>query len=183
MPKPHPKRRFLEDVGALHLHPERVRATVFDTHRFFDPLDKVQVKYEMLRAHEVDGRSPGGVGGFRLLARDLLHRAERLPGAWCARPHRREVGAARSAEADGRSGCMGRRSSSTRASSHRAGDSRADGRGAEHRSPSPLNRTAARGRQKKKRLTTERWTGRRAQRSSWHRSLRQAEQHNGDTSA
>lgn len=63
MPKPHPKRRFLEDVGALHLHPERVRATVFDTHRFFDPLDKVQVKYEMLRAHEVDGRSVLAVSG------------------------------------------------------------------------------------------------------------------------
>ena len=57
MSKPHPKRRFLEEVGALHLHPERVRAAIFETHRFFDPVDKVQVKYEMLRAHAVDGRS------------------------------------------------------------------------------------------------------------------------------
>jgi len=57
MPKPHPKRQFLEEVGALHLHPERVRAEIFQRHRFFDPLDKVQVKYEMLRAHEVDGLS------------------------------------------------------------------------------------------------------------------------------
>jgi transposase len=54
MPKPHPKRRFLEEAGALHLHPERVRAELFLRHRFFDPLDKVQVKYEMLRAHEID---------------------------------------------------------------------------------------------------------------------------------
>jgi transposase len=57
MPKTHAKRRFLEANGALHLHPERVRAALFDRHRFFDALDKVQVKYEMLRAHEVEGHS------------------------------------------------------------------------------------------------------------------------------
>ncbi len=57
MRKLHPKRRFLEEVGALHRHPELVRAAVFERHRFFDPLDKVQVKYEMLRAHAVDGDS------------------------------------------------------------------------------------------------------------------------------
>jgi transposase len=57
MPSQHPKRAFLEAVGALHLHPEDVRAPLFVRHRFFDPLDKVQVKYEMLRAHAVEGRS------------------------------------------------------------------------------------------------------------------------------
>ena len=57
MPRRHPKRQFLEEAGALHPHPERVRAELFDRHRFFDPLDKVQVKYEMLRAHALDGRS------------------------------------------------------------------------------------------------------------------------------
>lgn len=57
MAKRHPKRQFLEEAGALHRHPDRVRARVFRVHRFFDPLDKVQVKYEMLRAHAVDGRS------------------------------------------------------------------------------------------------------------------------------
>jgi hypothetical protein len=51
----HPKRAFLEAAGALHAHPSRVQATLFRRHRFFDPLDKVQVKYEMLRAHLVDG--------------------------------------------------------------------------------------------------------------------------------
>jgi len=56
MAKRHPKREFLEQSGALHRFPERVRAEVFERHRFFDPLDKVQVKYEMLRAHAVDGR-------------------------------------------------------------------------------------------------------------------------------
>lgn len=57
MRRSHPKRQFLEDLGALHAHPERVRAAIFDRHRFFDPLDKLQVKYEMLRAHEVERSS------------------------------------------------------------------------------------------------------------------------------
>ena len=57
MSEPHPKVEFLEAAGALHPHPERVRAQLFERHRFFDPLDKVQVKYEMLRAHAVDGET------------------------------------------------------------------------------------------------------------------------------
>lgn len=57
MAKRHPKRLFLEQSGALHRHPDRVRAELFRRDRFFDPLDKVQVKYEMLRAHAVEGRS------------------------------------------------------------------------------------------------------------------------------
>ena len=54
MAKRHPKRQFLEENGALHRHPDRVRARFFEQLRFFDPLDKVQVKYEMLRAHAVE---------------------------------------------------------------------------------------------------------------------------------
>jgi len=42
---------------AHRTHPERVRADLFRRFRFFDPLDKVQVKYEMLRAHALDGTS------------------------------------------------------------------------------------------------------------------------------
>jgi len=57
MAEPHPKREFLEAAGALHPHPERVRARLFERYRFFDPLDKVQVKYEMLRAHVVEGQT------------------------------------------------------------------------------------------------------------------------------
>jgi transposase len=55
MDERHPKRAFLARAGALHSQPERVRAQLFVRHRFFDPLDKVQVKYEMLRAHRVEG--------------------------------------------------------------------------------------------------------------------------------
>ena len=57
MARRHPKREFLEQSGALHRWPDRVQADLFERHRFFDPFDKVQVKYEMLRAHAVDGRS------------------------------------------------------------------------------------------------------------------------------
>lgn len=57
MPGPHPKRQFLEAAGALNPHPARVLAPLFTRHRFFDPMDKVQVKYEMLRAHTVDGET------------------------------------------------------------------------------------------------------------------------------
>ena len=57
MPGRHPKRQFLEAAGALNPHPARVGAPLFERHRFFDPLDKVQVKYEMLRAHAVDGET------------------------------------------------------------------------------------------------------------------------------
>lgn len=42
----------------MHPHPEEVRAQLFQAgHPFFFALDKVQVKYEMLRAHAVDGVS------------------------------------------------------------------------------------------------------------------------------
>ena len=49
------RRSALEAAGLLHPRPEAVTATLFDGQRpFFFALDKVQVKYEMLRAHIVD---------------------------------------------------------------------------------------------------------------------------------
>lgn len=51
------KRHILKQARALNDHPERVRAPVFSRHPFFDPQDKVQVKYELLRAREVEGVS------------------------------------------------------------------------------------------------------------------------------
>lgn len=52
------RRRILEHAGLLHPQPDAVTATLFDGHEsFFLALDKVQVKYEMLRAHLVDGLS------------------------------------------------------------------------------------------------------------------------------
>jgi len=52
------RRRTLAEAGLLHPHPQAVRAPLFrSAHPFFFALDKVQVKYEMLRAHLVDGVS------------------------------------------------------------------------------------------------------------------------------
>jgi transposase len=51
------KRQVLRQARALNAHPERVRAPLFADHPFFDPEDKAQVKYEMLRAREVEGAS------------------------------------------------------------------------------------------------------------------------------
>jgi len=50
------RRRSLETAGLLHRHPEAVRASLFlSGNPFFFARDKVQTKYEMLRAHLVDG--------------------------------------------------------------------------------------------------------------------------------
>ncbi len=53
------KREFLEAAGALNPSPERVRDEKFQREEgeFFDPQDKIQLKYEMLRAQAVDGET------------------------------------------------------------------------------------------------------------------------------
>ena len=51
------KAAALRDERALHLHPEAVEDENFRTHEFFDPRDLVQVRYEMLRRHRVEGRA------------------------------------------------------------------------------------------------------------------------------
>ena len=50
------RRQALAEAGLLHPNPRAVTAPLFTTGTgFFLAVDKVQVKYEMLRAHEVDG--------------------------------------------------------------------------------------------------------------------------------
>jgi transposase len=52
------RRRALEAAGLVHPAPEAVTAAAFaGPEPFFLPLDKVQVKYEMLRAHLVEGQT------------------------------------------------------------------------------------------------------------------------------
>lgn len=48
------KKKVLREAGTLNPHPEDVRSALF-TMEFFDAWDRAQVKYEMLRAHSVDG--------------------------------------------------------------------------------------------------------------------------------
>jgi transposase len=50
--------RVLTEAGLLHPHPDAVRAPLFVADsEFFLASDTVQVKYEMLRAHLVEGMS------------------------------------------------------------------------------------------------------------------------------
>ena len=58
MPESDPeKRQALAQVRTLHPAPDRVHAALFLKHPdFFDACDELQVKYEMLRAHFLDGR-------------------------------------------------------------------------------------------------------------------------------
>ena len=52
------KIKALRRMGCLNRQPEKVRFDLFLTGgKFFDPHDKLQVKYEMLRAVQVDGLS------------------------------------------------------------------------------------------------------------------------------
>lgn len=51
------KRESLQKDGALNPHPEEVRDEIFAERDFFDPIDLVQVKYEMLRRVRADGWS------------------------------------------------------------------------------------------------------------------------------
>ena len=50
------KKKALQASGTLNPHPKDVRSELF-TMDFFDPYDRAQVKYEMLRAHSVEGDS------------------------------------------------------------------------------------------------------------------------------
>jgi transposase len=50
------KKKALLASGTLNPHPEAVRSDLFKMD-FFDPWDRAQVKYEMLRAHSLDGDS------------------------------------------------------------------------------------------------------------------------------
>lgn len=56
MPANTRKIQALRSCGALNRHPEKVRHPSFAEGAFFDPHDLVQLKYETLRAVEIDGQ-------------------------------------------------------------------------------------------------------------------------------
>src|SRR5208282_5294168 len=51
------RQQALQAQGAAHPHPRSVTDALFRDSVFFDPNDLVQVKYEMLRSVEKDGRA------------------------------------------------------------------------------------------------------------------------------
>src|SRR5947209_19985519 len=51
------RQKALSDHGVAHPHPDAVTDPLFRDSAFFDPNDLVQVKYEMLRSVQKEGRA------------------------------------------------------------------------------------------------------------------------------
>lgn len=76
-PPDDPKAAALRAAGALHPRPQSVRDEAFaGEHDFFDPRDRVQVKYEMLRRHRVEGRPVSQVAGTFGVSRQAFYVAD-----------------------------------------------------------------------------------------------------------
>ena len=71
-----PKSAALRAAGALHPRPEAVRDEAFARHEFFDRRDRVQVKYEMLRRHRLEGRPVTEVATAFGVSRQAFYKAE-----------------------------------------------------------------------------------------------------------
>jgi transposase len=55
--RPDQKTLELKRTGTLNPHPDSVSDTLFKENPFFDPRDLLQIRYEMLRRHSVEGVS------------------------------------------------------------------------------------------------------------------------------
>ncbi len=55
--KPDHKTLELKRTGTVNSHPDSISDTLFRENPFFDPKDLLQVRYEMLRRHDVEGIS------------------------------------------------------------------------------------------------------------------------------
>jgi transposase len=71
-----PKAAALRAAGALHPHPEVVQDPGFAGAPFFDPRDRVQVKYEMLRRQQVDGQPVTAAAGAFGVSRQAFYTAQ-----------------------------------------------------------------------------------------------------------
>lgn len=70
------KRERLAHHKTLNRHPERVRAPHFQRSSFFDPVDLVQVKYEMLRQVTHEGASKAEAAEMYGISRPTFYQAE-----------------------------------------------------------------------------------------------------------
>lgn len=70
----------LKSTNNFNRHPEKVRHDLFQESSFFDPHDKVQVKYEMLRTHFLDDMSITAISDLFGFSREtfytILHKFE-----------------------------------------------------------------------------------------------------------
>ena len=80
------KNKALRHHGALHPDPDSVQDESFRTEEFLDPRDRVQVKYEMLRKHRVEGQTVSQAATSFGVSRQSFYMAEKtfdqegLPG-------------------------------------------------------------------------------------------------------
>ena len=74
--KPDQKTLELKRTGTLNPHPDSVSDTLFQENLFFDPKDLLQVRYEMLRRHSVDGVSIVDVAASFGVSRPTVYQAQ-----------------------------------------------------------------------------------------------------------
>lgn len=74
--RPRPKAEALARDGALNPHPEAVRDPLFLDNPFFDADDLVQVRYEMVRRHQVDRMAISDVASLFGVSRPTFYKAQ-----------------------------------------------------------------------------------------------------------
>lgn len=70
------KREALVRDGALNHHPEAVQDSLFIDNPFFDPNDLLQVRYEMVRRHLLDGMAISDVAANFGVSRPTFYKAQ-----------------------------------------------------------------------------------------------------------
>jgi len=74
--KPGPKTLELKRSGTFNPRPDSVSDTLFKENSFFDPKDLLQVRYEMLRRHSVEGASIVDVASRFGVSRPTVYQAQ-----------------------------------------------------------------------------------------------------------
>lgn len=75
--KTDPKQEALARDGLRNPHPETVRDPLFASNPFFDPDDLLQVRYEMVRRHKIDGQGISKVAADFGVSRPTFYKAEK----------------------------------------------------------------------------------------------------------
>ena len=70
------KSEALAQDGVLNRHPDAIRDVLFSGNPFFDPKDLVQVRYEMVRRHQVDGAAISKVAAAFGVSRPTFYKAQ-----------------------------------------------------------------------------------------------------------
>ena len=74
--KPDQKSLELQRTGTLNPHPDSISDPLFKQDPFFDPKDHLQVRYEMLRRHSVEGASIVDVATQFGISRPTVYQAQ-----------------------------------------------------------------------------------------------------------